>query len=143
MLDTSVERTRCCTYTLLPNGVHRLRFSNASPEAVDELFMVLGKMFYGKTQRDPRIRILLDTSVSGLPSLGRLMNGARGMALRFPNRPEIQIALIIHRNFRAVIPTLEAFISLFRSTNRVRSFDVEDETAALAWLTEDMKRGAK
>lgn len=131
------ERASECAYHLLPTGIHVITFNSATPDAVAELFVHLNAIFDGRTHNNPRLLILMDGSSTGIPSLNRLMIGAKDLVARHPDRPKVRYAFVFQGSMRYIMSALERFIQLFRATNEVRSFLPSERAQAEAWLLRD------
>jgi hypothetical protein len=132
MLNTQTHEH--CTYTHLPNGVHRFVFTSSSPEAVDEWITHLEKL-YANSSRKRVLRILVDSrEVAGQP-LDYASERSREMNARFPNRPPTRTAFLYSAIFLESLARTFIIMLSRIDMDKVQFFPGDSREAdAMAWL---------
>ncbi|MEQ8672130.1 MAG: hypothetical protein RLP44_21000 [Aggregatilineales bacterium] len=126
-----------CEYILHDEGIHELLFHSSSHRAVDEFMELVGAVFE-TASKDEAVRIVIDLSKSGLPSLRYAMGLTKQKtSTYFDNHADDRhhIAYIALVSSNSIIQTFKFFMEqLARGNTRIKI--CKDADTALAWLTD-------
>lgn len=125
-----------CRYDHLENGIHKLTITHASRAATDEWSRHIEDIAGELTPSDPLVRILVVNSASHNLPLGYLSSKVRELLRRHPNPPRIRYATLL-TNFGMVGLMNTLIRALHISNLTLRSFSVQHEAEAIAWLLAD------
>jgi hypothetical protein len=137
----TLEKSQAFTYTVLESGIHELTLHSASLEALDAFFVCLNQIFDGRSHCDPRLRFLVNATMSHLPPFSAIISRNRDLIEAHPDRPEVTYAFLVNSRSSYAVSALASFIRMFRRTNQVRSFRESQRDEALVWLLGETKPG--
>ena len=127
-----------CDYILHDDGIHELLFHSPSHRAVDDFMEHIGVIFATASTDEP-VRMVIDLSKSGLPSLRYAMGRTRQTTSTYFNdrdgvsKPHIAYIALVSSN--SIIQTFKFFMEqLARGNTRMKI--CADRETALVWLTD-------
>jgi hypothetical protein len=123
--------TSACLYHVLDGNVHEFILTEASRQALDEMFDITEKQLRDQvTSGAPELArsVLVDCSV-GFPPINYALVRVKSLMKEFPGQQRMRSALILPSG-----PLLKALSIMLRPITPVRIYMPEDREAALAWL---------
>lgn len=135
MVDSSEVITTTgtlCVMSQFSNGVYQFTTTAPTRAAADEYLSQIEALFRDNTNV-PLLRFLIDTTVAVVP-LNYVMPGYKNLQTKYPNRPQVCMAVISSNNWIAL---MSGFANALRIQQMSRFFKPGQRDEAMAWLLDN------